>query len=430
MRARSERGVDVAVDPECYLNPWAQDMGHSRLNTFVSGWRALPQYLSMKVKDAAAHWLRPVAFDVAALVGAHAQRFDTMLVSWARASDFAADGVYSDRYVQLSSAETPDVLWFLISLDGVVPATIAPNVRICHAVPPTRAHERRSLSGRVHAESRIRLPSHARDTAIAIASAVQSQLRSMRVRRLVMAYEAQPFQHAVNLAAKAHDPAIVIVGYHHSSLTAAPTDLVYRSGAPDRLFVHGSGQADILRRHLAWPAERVKVIDSLRYRRGDPAPLAKHILLPYDFEDAQGLVTALEEYLRSSAPRSMPRWSVRNHPVMSASRKHVDLENRLRSVLSRYEDRMTEESAVAGQTMMIGATAAVLEALERGLEVVHLCTNPLFEAHSSAIWSQLEVQTLAPGIYRYRLKEPGSYIRLGAASQPAGERLGVFLADP
>jgi len=437
VRARSARGLDVAVDPECYLNPWAQDVGHSRLRTLFSGWRARPSYLGERTKDTAAYWLRPCDFDVAASADGYRRPFGTMLVSWSRGSDFNADGVYSDRYVRLSSADTPDVLWFLVSLDDVLPEKIAPNVRICHKVQTTRARGLLSSRSRARAgrpasalnDSGARLPSHARATALAIASAVQSELRSQRVRHLVMAYEAQPFQHAANLVAKAHDPAIVTVGYQHSSLTATPTDFVYRRGAPDRLFVHGSGQADILLRHLDWPAERLQVSESLRYRRGDPAPLAKHILLPYSFDDADRIVVAIEEYLRSAAPRSLPRWSVRNHPVMTSSRKHLDLENRIRSLVSRYEDRTTEDPSADRQTMIIGATAAVIEALERGLEVVHLCANPLLEAHTSAIWRELEVQTLAPSIYRYELKKPGSYIRLGEASLPAGERLGVLLAD-
>ncbi len=433
---RSARGLDVAVDPECYLNPWAQDIGNSRLHNLVSGWRALPSQLSTRMKDVA-RLLLPGGFDVAATGDGPLRQFETMIVSWARASDFGPDGVYSDRYFRVSSADAPDVLWFLLSADGVLPPKIGTNVRICHAV--SRRQGLRRYNSRIGAgmrslalngsRPRIAFPSHARATAATIAFAAQSQLRSQRVRRLVMAYEAQPFQHAVNLAAKALDPGIVTVGYHHSSLTALPTDLVYRYGAPDHLFVHGSGQAEILGRHLGWPTERLHVIDSLRYRWDDPAPLAKHILLPYSFESAQRITAMLEEYLRNSSPRSMPRWSVRNHPMMTASREHVELENKVQAIVSRYEDRMTTDSSVDRQTLIIGATAAVLEALERGLDVVHICTHPLFEAHTSAIWSRLDVQTLAPGVYRYGLKESGSYIRLGAASQPAARRLDVFLGD-
>jgi hypothetical protein len=427
IRSRGARGLDVAVDPECYLNPWAQDVGNSRLHALASGWRALPLRLSARMKDAA-RLVRPPRFSVTTPVNGHEQQFATMVVSWTRAADFDADGVYFDRYFRLSSADAPDVLWFLVSVDGVVPPRIAGNVRICHPTTRTRPEESRS-SGSRGLRRRSSFPSHARATAESLAAAMQSQFRVQRLRHLLMAYEAQPFQHAMNLAAKAHDPHIVTAGYHHSSLTALPTDLVYRNGAPDRLFVHGSEQADILCRHLGWPQERLQVVDSLRYRRNDPAPLARHILLPYSFDNAEPIVTAVEGHLRTSAPRSMPQWSVRNHPMMTQSAKHVGLENRVRSVIERYRDRMTADSSADRQTLIIGATAAVLEALERGLDVVHICTNPLFEAHTSAIWRRLSVEALAPAVYRYRLNELGGYIRLGAASQPARERLGTLLGE-
>jgi hypothetical protein len=240
-----------------------------------------------------------------------------------------------------------------------------------------------------------------------------------------MPYEAQPFQHAINLTVKALDPGVTTVGYLHSALPALPTDLIFRSGAPDRLLVHGAGQSEILTRLLGWPADRLQTIPSLRYLRQHAAPLAGRILLPYSFDDAHSISHALEAVLQSAAVASMPRWEVRNHPVMANSRKHVALTERLRAIVERYSDRLSQEQTVSGQTLIIGATAAVLEALERGLEVIHVCVDPLFETHSDAIWTHLRVEALARNVFRYRLREPGLYIRLGETQAAARESLGL-----
>jgi len=88
---------------------------------------------------------------------------------------------------------------------------------------------------------------------------------------------------------------------------------------------------------------------------------------------------------------------------------------------------MCEAPEVARQTVIFGATAAVIEALERGFEVVHICSVPLFERHSTQIWTHLEVQELAPGVYRYRLRVPGAYITFGAPRE-AASLLGIDAA--
>jgi hypothetical protein len=258
----------------------------------------------------------------------------------------------------------------------------------------------------------------------AAAASVTDELRRGRFRQIVMPYEAQPFQHAIYLAVKAADPAITTVGYLHSALPALPTELVFRSGAPDRLLVHGVGQAEILTRHLGWPAARLKTIPSLRYLRDSPDPLAGHIVLPYAIRDADAILRTFEALMRSAPTASMPRWKVRNHPVTGDSPKHVALARRLRTIVQWFPNRMSPGDDLSRQTIVVGASASVVEALERSLDVVHICTDALFESYNPDIWRHMEVQELQPNVYRYRLHERGVYIRFGDA-RGAAEHLGI-----
>ena len=110
---------------------------------------------------------------------------------------------------------------------------------------------------------------------------------------------------------------------------------------------------------------------------------------------------------------------------MAGSARHAALELRLSSILDRFADRMSTKEEVRRQTVVIGATSAVIEALERGLDVVHICVEPLFETHSQAIWTHLDVEELGDNAYRYRLREPGSYIVLGETPKTAKEVLEI-----
>ncbi len=428
---RQERGLDVALDPECYLNSWANVPGNARLRRLAFGWRAEPARLIAMAMDAASLFRSP-GFAVSGQRSVR-QEFDHLIVSWALPRDFDAHGAYTDRYLGLASCNTPRALWFLMLLTGAVPAELPPNVRVFHRSAPTpRLAERRWMcrpgSGRssiVGAPVSSRRVSGILAQAQAAAAAVGEQLCDAHVRQIVMPYEAQPFQHAINLAAKARDPNIATVGYLHSAPSALPTDLMFRPGAPDRLLVHGIGQADILFQHLGWPVDRLKTIRSLRYLRDESTPFGGRILLPYAFDDTASILRTFEAYMRSAPPASMPRWEVRNHPVMAGSRRHIALAKNLRVIIERYANRLSLAESVSRQTLIVGATAAVIEALERGFGVVHICANPLFEEHSAVIWTHLDVQDLGHNAYRYRLREPGCYIRLGETRDAARENLGI-----
>ncbi|HEU4780040.1 MAG TPA: hypothetical protein VFS58_09175 [Steroidobacteraceae bacterium] len=428
---RIRRGRDVAFEPECYMTAWARTQGQARLRRIAHGWRAEPSRLILRTLDSL-RWLRGTGYLLVA-DPASATNFDNLIISWALPGDFDSQGGYSDRYFGLAARDVPRTLWFLLLVDGSPPLKLAPNVRIfCRDTLDARARCANATPIRVQGVSaRDALPRPRRCSSIvahahAVAEAITIELRRTTIRKVLVPYEGQPFQHAAFLAAKRHDPKIETIGYMHAVLPALPTDYVFRAGAPERLLVNGTGQAEILSGQLGWPAQNVQAIPSLRYARDREPAFAGRVLLPYAC-DSEAIAVAFEAYVRAAPEGSMPRWEVRIHPVMAGDARHRALAQRLEAIAGRYASRMCEDPEVARQTVIFGATAAVIEALERGFEVVHICSVPLFERHSTQIWTHLEVQELAPGVYRYRLRVPGAYITFGAPRE-AASLLGIDAA--
>ena len=93
------------------------------------------------------------------------------------------------------------------------------------------------------------------------------------------------------------DRSIRTVGYLHSALPPLPTDLLYRAGAPDVLFVHGSGQAQTLRSQLDWPGERLQTIPSLRYRRDRGGSFEGFVFLRGAEGGVDGIELGVDDYL-------------------------------------------------------------------------------------------------------------------------------------
>ena len=74
-------------------------------------------------------------------------------------------------------------------------------------------------------------------------------------------------------------------------------------------------------------------------------------------------------------------------------------------------------------SIFFGVTDAFLEALERGIDVIHICSDPIFEAYSEKIWKNLKIKQLSNYIFQYNLILPGKYIMLGETKKILHETL-------
>jgi hypothetical protein len=417
LRAARERGVDVAMHPECYLSGWSNVRGNARLLCLAGQRGARLKLGARRVKDA----LNVMRQGGQRVIGdAPADQYDDLVVTWCRASDFAEDGTYRDRYFRTSSRDTPRTLWFAIALDEPGHGRRDPNVRVFARGAGEPALSPAMLAGEVLRGPRKRgdgrvpwlsgIVTHAENLVVA----VSATLRAGQFRRVILPYEAQPFQHAVYRAVKRIAPQVRTLGYLHSALPPVPADLSYRPGAPELLLVHGSAQRDILERLLGWPREAMRTIPSLRYRADDTNSLARFIFLPMDFSDSASIVGEFRTFLAAAPAGSLAPLTVRNHPVMRESKRHLQLERQLGDLLAQYADRFSESPDAEPLSVFIGATAAIVEALERGVSVVHICSQPLTEAHTPEVWRGFEVKRFGRFLFRYRLRDRGSYISFGA----------------
>ena len=165
-----------------------------------------------------------------------------------------------------------------------------------------------------------------------------------------------------------------------------------------------------------WPLETVTVIKSLRYNEASSKNYNNEILLPYSFENPDRILESFRIVVERSLLCDAHLWRVRNHPVQYESAVHLNLEESLNQIIrSACVTGLGHDSSIK-RTVMIGATAAILEALEQGLEVIHIVSNPLLEAHSSSIWRCMDVERLGEYVFLYRMNEVGKYIKMGDRS--------------
>lgn len=350
------------------------------------------------------------------------EKYDSLLISWCKYSDFDEKGFYHDRYFNSKSDNHRNVLWLLISIDNKVPVSFQSNVRIysktelsffsgylfvCTVILKKIIASKGRLSSIIHTVS----AEHTFAEKIADISRLLNVKYAFR--SVIQPYEAQPFQHAVNIELKKSPNPVKTIGYLHSVLPPLPTDLICRTGSPDFLYVHGIGQIEIMQHLLNWPVQALRFTPSLRFKKNITESFSGWIFLPYNFSEPEIILAALESYLEAVASNSLPKMVTRCHPAKFHSQMHIQLMKGIDTILEKYQNRFVEglEKQIS---IFIGATAAIIEAVERAVEVIHITADPIFESHQENIWNYLQVITINQYVYEYRLNKPGSYIQLGS----------------
>ena len=78
-----------------------------------------------------------------------------------------------------------------------------------------------------------------------------------------------------------------------------------------------------------------------------------------------------------------------------------------------YKDRFSNTSSKKNISIFFGVTAAMFEALEKGIDIIQICSDPVFDSYNEKIWTNLRVQRQSEYTFRYSLILPGKYIFVG-----------------
>ena len=412
--------IDLSLSSFCYFTTWSKTPGYVKLKYWLYGWSFALSYCIILFKNILA-------------IASHAKyieikkqnffkKYDILVISWAFKKNFQADGSYHDRYFDENSKDLPNSHWILISMDGYIPKNLNENITLLKKkegifkyhffsfikILITTIFDCRFSPRKIY--HYLFLPSY---FAKIVSRVVIKEIKKNGCKAILLPYEGQPFQNNVFLNAKKFNKKIVTIGYLHSLLTPLPCELIYRSGAPDLLLVHGESQIKILQTILNWPKSKLLLIDSLRFRLNDSNSLSNKIFLPMIILNANLYIDEFKKLLVNSPVNYFSRFDIKNHPVMMNSKKHLYLKRELENIMDLYNNRFTNTSSNKNISIFFGITATIFEALEKGLNVIHICSDPVFESHSEKIWPNLKVKQISKFIFDYKLVLQGKYIAFG-----------------
>jgi len=424
----------------CYFLAFDETLGHAKLKFWREGWLFSFKFCYIILKNilAIASHAKYIEFNNQNSF----QKYDVMVISWVFKENFQKDGSYNDRYFKESSKDLPNYYWILISMDGYVPPNLDSNITIIKKKEGIIKYDFFSFIKiliRIIYECRfsprkifhyLSLSSY---FANVVLSTVKRELKKNNYKVILLPYEGKPFQHTAFWEAKKFDEKILTLGYLHSATPPFPSDFVHRSGAPDLLLVHGESFIKILESSLGWPKNKLHLIQSFRFRLEDDKlfdenkALSNKIFLPHVIFNEKILIKGFKKYLTSSAKNNLPKFDIKNHPAMLNSKKHLSLKRKLEGIMNLYKNCFTDISLTKNLSICFGVTGIIFELLEKGVEVIHICSDPVFESYSEKIWPNLKVKQLNEFTFQYRIIVPRKYINFGSNNKILDQTLKTLL---
>ena len=230
------------------------------------------------------------------------------------------------------------------------------------------------------------------------------------VKKILIPYEGQPFQNILLKLSENYNSNIKTIGYIHSFPPALPTNLFFRQGSPKKLIVNGFDQKNFFSKFLGWDKNNINILDSARFDK-NKKNMSNCIFLPINFTSSKFIIEQLTVIAKKNIFNS--DYIIKNHPKCLKSKNHLKLIEKINILKTKYITN-TSNYNIKEQSIFIGATSSVIEALERGVNVIHIVNEPILEAYNAKFWPNIKVNCLNKFIYKYSLIKKESLIKFGS----------------
>jgi len=332
---------------------------------------------------------------------------ENIVVSWCNKGDFLENGSFHCRYFNKNSKNEKDIFWVLISSDNFIPLKLNNNIFIFSK----RQLRNRSLFVLIKNFLfclKNKIPWFVESLfAKKFSDSFLAQFNVYHLKKVFLPYEGQPWQHTLVLMLKELNKDIKIIGDLHSCLPPLPADFIKRPGAPDRIIVHGKGQKDIMVNALGWSAESIEVQPSKRFTSHNSADFCGRIFLPYAIPDREFVLNILAKIFHKYA-KEWGKFHIKPHPTQLNSKEYCAL---IKEIEILQDKELNFQNKKANKiSIVIGASSVVMECLARGIKILHIVNDFVFEGYDSSIWTEMNAIQIDQNLLQYEVQGKATYL--------------------
>ncbi len=397
-----------------YFALWGDSLGFERIKYQIYGIKNIFSYWFKIFKDVAA-----IAFlknyKIIKNQSFNSKNFKRLIISRSIIEDFDKKGNYKDRYFLINSNIEKKTLFILINSGKKIPKKIGKNIIIIHQegrainlIFLIKYLFKKLVSSSFSLNKFMKTTSSSNIIGELIIDFFDKEINFKTIKSILVPYEGQPYEHLIFEEARKNNKKLLIGGYDHSAPHSIPTHLIYRSFSPDIMYVNGSSQVKFSTTFLNWPKKRIKLVPSLRYPKKLKLDFQNKVFLPYNIPDLKVVVEEFKKIISNHQNLNFESLKIRNHPMMKNSKKHLILKQKLEKIINENKNNKKSKKYAS---IFIGATTGVIVALEKKINVIHICFDSIFDSYSQHLWPNLIVNQISRNSFTYRLKKYNTFLK-------------------
>ena len=343
--------------------------------------------------------------------------YNRIILSWGLDGSIDKRGNFKDKYLNISSKDVPNTLWFIIFLGKNKPERVNKNIILLKTKNKFSFNFFKILLF-VIKDIKFLFRNfyyylNLKSSHFYFSNIYKNEIQKFinkNVKNIFMPYEGQPFQNNTIRYIKEKNLKIKSIGYVHSPLLPLPLNFICKKYSPDKIFLTGEDQFFVFSKYLGWKKKDIKLIPSLRFNRIIKKNVKPTIFLPHSISDPKESMESII-YLNDKGFIDLKDYKIQNHPVGKNNSNNKKLINSIQNlkILVKRSKRTNGKKYL----IFIGNSGAVVEFLERGYDVIHICEKKLYDLYSSNIWRSISNFKIKENIYIYKLKRKGKLIKLG-----------------
>lgn len=348
------------------------------------------------------------------------ENFERIIVTWCFKDQFNfKDGSFLDRYLNINTNSLKKTLWFCIYMSDKLPKKVEKNI-ILYKPKQSRKNFLFLLKILFTSLKKIKygfkyfinnISSHnvfADQFIKALGLFIHSNIKF-----ILLMYEGQPFQNNIIKYVKKRNYKTNIIGYVHSPPLGLPTNFIKKKFSPDKLILNGEDQKKCFTTLLGWKKNEIKLFPSRRFLK-KKKKIDNFIFLPNSFTSTK-FISSLLKNLIIKKKLNLMRFKVRLHPGAKNVKTHENFKKHIEKLIEQHSNK--ESKALRKFSIFIGASGAVIEALENNVSVYHICENTILEKFSQNIWQSIKVKKINDNTFEYSLKKKNNLIKFGRISE-------------
>ena len=339
--------------------------------------------------------------------------YETVIINWASKNDFKKDGSFYDKHFNINSSSCKNVHWVLIYSDYILPEKLKDNISLIYNKKKTfNLSLIFKIFCSIFIKKKIKFMFYELSYPTQLANFLKKTVHffiNKNITKVIMPYEGQPFQNTAFKEINYIDKNIKTVGYIHSYPMGLPSNLFKRVGHPKQLILSSVSQKYCFKKYLGWSEKDLKILPSARLLKKNKFNMNSKIFLPIQFTNLK-LILSNFKTLILREKLNLKNFKIRNHPSCKKSFRHIKLISSLNNIIKTYKFEKKNNKKLS---IFIGPTGSVIEALERGVNVYHICEFPEFESYNKKIWKYIISSKINNNLFKYSSVGKNKLINFG-----------------